>query len=222
MPISAPRTRRRVAASAPISSAPSKTAEPEIRAPRVRPVIVWVATLLPDPDSPTIAKVVPLATSNDSPRTARTTPSGVSNSTWRSRTSSSAISVGSTALLVLVDPDVRRVELLHARHVDRVVHLRRMVVLLLRVGDREEWSIRHHLLVSGGPEGLRLILGGCVDRRRDRRVGRRAVVEPEVAADGREGRLAGEQRVEEGQRRVAVPVRAPACEREVPDATLRH
>src|SRR5665647_2360369 len=163
MPIWAPRTRRRVSMSAPSSSAPSNTADPEIRAPRVRPVIVWVATLLPDPDSPTIAKVVPLATSNDSPRTARTTPSRVSNSTWRSRTSSSAIWVESTVLLVLVDPDVRRVELLHARDVDGVVHLRRMVVRLLRVGDREERSILHHLLVSRGPEGLRLSLGGRVD-----------------------------------------------------------
>jgi hypothetical protein len=53
------RTRRKVSPSALISSVLSNTAEPEIRAPRVSPVMVCVATLLPDPDSPTIAGVVP-------------------------------------------------------------------------------------------------------------------------------------------------------------------
>ena len=65
---------------------------PEIRAPWVRPTIVCVATLLPEPDSPTMPSVCPRSTTNERPRTAWTTPSAVANDTERSRTSSSAMS----------------------------------------------------------------------------------------------------------------------------------
>lgn len=44
-----------------------------------------VATLLPDPDSPTMPSVLPRARSNDSPSTALTTPSSVRKCTVRSR-----------------------------------------------------------------------------------------------------------------------------------------
>jgi hypothetical protein len=38
---------------------PSNTARPETCAPLVRPMIVWVETLFPDPDSPTMPRVFP-------------------------------------------------------------------------------------------------------------------------------------------------------------------
>ena len=47
------------------------------------------ATLLPEPDSPTMPSVRPRSTANETPRTAWTTPSPVWNETARSRTSSS-------------------------------------------------------------------------------------------------------------------------------------
>ena len=50
---------------------------PETPAPRVRPMMVWVATLLPDPDSPTMPSVWPGSTLNETPRTAWTMPSSV-------------------------------------------------------------------------------------------------------------------------------------------------
>src|ERR1700722_19900579 len=52
-------------------------------------MIVWVETLFPDPDSPTIPSVWPASTEYDSPLTARTRPSMVGNVTWRSLTSRS-------------------------------------------------------------------------------------------------------------------------------------
>ena len=70
-----------------MSSVPSKRADPVTRAPVVRPVMVCVATLLPEPDSPTMARVEPRSTSKESPRTASNTPSGVLKATRRSRTS---------------------------------------------------------------------------------------------------------------------------------------
>ncbi len=57
MPICAPRIRRSVGAVAASRWGPSNTADPVIRAPRARPVMVCVATLLPEPDSPTMASV---------------------------------------------------------------------------------------------------------------------------------------------------------------------
>jgi hypothetical protein len=77
----------------PISSIPSNRADPETEAPRVSPAMVCVATLLPEPDSPTMASVLPRSTSKESPRTAWTTPSGVLNETLRSRTSSRAMAL---------------------------------------------------------------------------------------------------------------------------------
>src|SRR6201999_2283839 len=71
-------------------SRPSNSAVPLTRAPRTRPMMVWVDTLLPEPDSPTIPRVFPASTSKESPRTACTMPSGVRNETRRSLTSRSA------------------------------------------------------------------------------------------------------------------------------------
>src|SRR5690242_21377784 len=131
-------------------SSPSNIAVPETVAPATSPVRLCVATLLPDPDSPTMPRVWPASTVNDTPRTARTTPSGVLNETWRSFTSRRATwfsfpgsdcrtqsfeALGSAALLRLVQPDVRRVEVLDGGDVHGVVHLARVVVRLLRVGD---------------------------------------------------------------------------------------
>src|SRR3954447_22347172 len=67
MQIWAPRMRRNASGLAPSSSTPSSAARPETRAPRVRPTIVWVATDLPDPDSPTMPSVRPRSTANDTP-----------------------------------------------------------------------------------------------------------------------------------------------------------
>ncbi len=89
MAISAPRTSRSSRGMVSRSS-PSNSACPVIRAPRVRPMIVWVETLLPEPDSPTMPSVCPASTEKDTPRTACTTPSGVRNDTYRSCTSSRA------------------------------------------------------------------------------------------------------------------------------------
>ena len=50
--------------------------------------MVWVATLFPEPDSPTMPSVRPRSTANEMPRTACTTPSAVLNETARSCTSS--------------------------------------------------------------------------------------------------------------------------------------
>ena len=77
MPISAPRIARSSAAVMVSRSRPSNRAWPVIWAPRVRPMIVWVETLLPDPDSPTMPSVCPASTAKETPRTACTTPSVV-------------------------------------------------------------------------------------------------------------------------------------------------
>ena len=55
------------------------------------PMIERQVTLLPQPDSPTIASVLPFSTENDSPSTAWTTPSSVLKDVFRSRTSSRGI-----------------------------------------------------------------------------------------------------------------------------------
>src|SRR3954451_3276059 len=54
-------------------------------------------TLLPQPDSPTIAKVSPGMTWNDTPSTARTMPSRVKNQVLRSATSSNGRLAGAGA-----------------------------------------------------------------------------------------------------------------------------
>ena len=73
------------------SCSPSRT-EPSIRAlgERVRPRIVCAVTLLPEPDSPTIASTSPGASSKETPSTACTRPPSVSKQTRRSSTVSSA------------------------------------------------------------------------------------------------------------------------------------
>ena len=76
--ISAPRTRRSSSGAHREQVAPVEDrAARRSRAPCVSPTIVCVATLLPEPDSPTIPSVRPLATPNERPRTAWTTPSAV-------------------------------------------------------------------------------------------------------------------------------------------------
>src|SRR2546425_11091396 len=54
-------------------------------------MIVMQVTLLPQPDSPTIASVWPFSTENEMPSTAPTMPSSVLNEVFRSWTSRSAI-----------------------------------------------------------------------------------------------------------------------------------
>ena len=73
--ISAPRTFRISTGPRVSRSRPSNIAWPVIRAPRVRPMIVCVETLLPEPDSPTMPRVCPASTWKETPRTACTTPS---------------------------------------------------------------------------------------------------------------------------------------------------
>ncbi len=51
-------------------SAPSRSAWPVMVAPGVSPMIAWVDTDLPEPDSPTIPSVWPGSTENDMPCTA--------------------------------------------------------------------------------------------------------------------------------------------------------
>src|SRR3954465_3662933 len=178
MPMRAPRISRSTSDEAPMSSVPSKRAEPLTRAPTVRPVMVCVATLLPDPDSPTMARVAPRSTSKDSPRTASSTPSGVLKATRRSRTSRRDMVAApgslSAALLVGAQPDVGRVEVLDRRHVDRSLHLGRTVVCLQRVADREERRVLHDLLVGLSPQARSLVGGlrrtGLLDQRVGSRV----------------------------------------------------
>src|SRR5471030_3082818 len=150
---------------------PSKIARPLIRAPRVKPMMVCVETLLPDPDSPTIPRVLPASTANVTFRTAFTTPSGVWNETLRSSTSSNGMrgsraagrgsfdghrSTGgwSDSLQPPVSnsaagqPHVRGVDLLDCGNVHRVVHVARVVGALVLVGNREERGVLHDLLVG--------------------------------------------------------------------------
>src|SRR5215207_9787994 len=72
-------------------SLPCKRTEPEIEAfgERVRPMIVWALTLLPEPDSPTMPRISPGFSSKETPSTAPTMPSSVANLTRRSSTESS-------------------------------------------------------------------------------------------------------------------------------------
>ena len=69
-------------------SVPSNMAWPDTWPPGARPSRVWVSTVLPLPDSPTMPSVRPVSTLNDTPRTAFTTPSAVLKLTRRSDTSS--------------------------------------------------------------------------------------------------------------------------------------
>jgi hypothetical protein len=58
------------------------------------PMMLIQVTLLPQPDSPTIASVSPFSTLNEMPSTAWTMPSSVLNEVLRSLTSRRAISGG--------------------------------------------------------------------------------------------------------------------------------
>ena len=72
-------------------SRPSKTMRCAVTTPgaATSPISASIATLLPDPDSPTIATISPAATSNETPSTAVTVPPPVRNRVVRSRTRSS-------------------------------------------------------------------------------------------------------------------------------------
>src|SRR5690348_15977414 len=118
MPICAPRIFCSSSPSSLSRSRPSNTARPLTFAPRVSPMIVWVDTLLPEPDSPTMPSVCPASTWNEIPRTACTTPSGVGNDTCRSSTSSSATPTHPSRGSVLSYPGGRRVFLQPRTHLD--------------------------------------------------------------------------------------------------------
>src|SRR5487761_1119310 len=149
IPISAPRMRRSSELVAASRSLPSNLALPETRAPRVSPTIVWVDTLLPEPDSPTMPSVRPASTVKLTPRTARSTPSCVAKDTCRSSTSSSAISSlparsGQPASSV-AQPHVRDVVVLVDRQVDRVVQPGGLVQRHGDGGERDERRVLHGL-----------------------------------------------------------------------------
>src|ERR1019366_573867 len=93
MPISPPRTDCISVSESPRISRPSKRTLPEMEtfASRTSPSIEYMATLLPDPDSPTMPSTSLAPTSKESPSTARTTPSRVANETERSRTLRTAL-----------------------------------------------------------------------------------------------------------------------------------
>src|SRR5665213_2352261 len=88
MPTSPPRTDCISVSESPRISRPSKRTLPEIEtlASRTSPSIEYMATLLPDPDSPTMPSTSFAPTSKESPSTARTTPWRVAKETERSRT----------------------------------------------------------------------------------------------------------------------------------------
>src|SRR5579875_3459056 len=71
---------------------PSKRATPRTVAlgSRMSPMMLYIDTLLPEPDSPTMPSTSPTPTDSESPSTARTMPARVRNSTWRSSTARSA------------------------------------------------------------------------------------------------------------------------------------
>ena len=70
------------------SSSPSSHTSPETFATlrSIRPMIACAVTLLPDPDSPTMASVLPRSTENETPSTAWTIPSSLGKLTTRSET----------------------------------------------------------------------------------------------------------------------------------------
>src|SRR5688500_4174764 len=160
MPIPEPRIFLSSSGGSVSRSRPSKSARPDTRAPRVRPRIVCVETLFPDPASPTIASVRPRSTPNDTPRTASTSPSGVGKETVRSCTSSSRLTGGSRARSVgPVEPD-RGVGAVEALVVERaVLDARRVVDRLLALGQRHEPGVVHDLRGGVLPGRERLLLG---------------------------------------------------------------
>ena len=91
--IALPRSACSSAAGRPTSSRPSKRIEPAATRPggRTRPMMDSDVTLLPQPDSPTMASVRPASTLKSMPSTAAKLPWSVANSVRRPVTSSSAI-----------------------------------------------------------------------------------------------------------------------------------
>ena len=90
--ISLPRTLRSSDVGSSSRLRPLKTASPvdTVFARGFSPRMVRQVTLLPQPDSPTIASVLPFSTEKETPSTAPTMPSSVRNCVFRSRTSRSA------------------------------------------------------------------------------------------------------------------------------------
>src|SRR3954465_9838019 len=66
-------------------------------------ITVSIATVLPEPDSPTMPSTSPRSIENDSPSTARTSPLSVLKETLRSRTSSSGSGMTDTRVEQRVD-----------------------------------------------------------------------------------------------------------------------
>ena len=90
MEMSRPRISRSCRGLSVSSSRPSSRTEPDTLAPcGCRPKTDSAVIVLPQPDSPTMAKTSPCRIRNDRPSTARTGPSSVSNRTLRSAISSS-------------------------------------------------------------------------------------------------------------------------------------
>ncbi len=102
--ISAPRTLRSCSGRRSSRSVPSNMAWPETWPPGARPSRVWVSTVLPLPDSPTMPSVCPASTLNETPRTACTTPSAVGKLTRRSDTSSRLNACLRVGLVTLICP----------------------------------------------------------------------------------------------------------------------
>src|SRR5487761_364071 len=229
IPISAPRMCRSSASVAESRSTPSNRALPETRAPLVSPTIVWVDTLLPDPDSPTMPSVWPASTVKLTPRTARSTPSCVAKLTCRSSTSSSAISGlparsgpdnGEPSSSV-AQPHVRDVVVLVDRQVHRVLQLRGLVQRDGDRGQRDERRVLHALHRRLVPQ--RADLGGgsgwLPQRLLDQAVRDRAVVVAVVDRVGAVLRPVG-HRLEHRPPVDPEPVRHPEQQRDVPQAAL--
>src|SRR5215213_6968221 len=122
MPIRSPRTVRSSPSPAATRSVPRSSTRPSIRAlgERVSPMIVWAVTLLPAPDSPTIARTSPGERSKETRSTAGRRPPSVAKETERSRTESSG-----AALIAPAPPSLCRLPEPHPR-------------VELRVGDVDQ------------------------------------------------------------------------------------
>src|SRR5689334_18729006 len=114
MEISLPRTRRSSSGDSFRRSRSLNIASPEeiVFWRGLSPMMVMQVTLLPHPDSPTMASVLPLSTLKETPSTAPTTPSSVLNEVFRSRTSSSGTGMtdGSGEPDARIDPGVQEVD----------------------------------------------------------------------------------------------------------------
>src|SRR5260370_641219 len=100
--MSLPRTSRIAASLNPSRSRPARRIAPDTMRPGgegTRRSTDSAVTLLPQPDSPTIARVSPGMTWNETPSTARTTPSRVKNQVLRSAISRSGLGAAAAARL---------------------------------------------------------------------------------------------------------------------------